>query len=87
MKKQELLQVKLFWLPIVAEIFFEGGAKSVSSYNELGEFDILPRHTNFITLISKNLTIIKPDNEKLSYQFERGVLEVSKNKINIFLGL
>jgi len=87
MKKQELLQVKLFWLPIVAEIFFEGEAKSVSSYNELGEFDILPRHTNFITLISKNLTIIKPDNEKLNYQFERGVLEVNKNKVNIFLGL
>ncbi len=87
MKKQELLQVKLFWLPIVAEIFFEGEAKSVSSYNKLGEFDILPRHTNFITLISKNLTIIKPDNEKLSYQFERGVLEVNKNKVNIFLGL
>jgi F0F1-type ATP synthase epsilon subunit len=85
--KEEFLEVKLFWLPIVAEIFFEGKAKSVSSKNKLGKFDVLPSHTNFITLISKNLTIITDKNKKIAYQFERGVLEVSTNKVNIFLGL
>lgn len=85
--KEELLEVKVFWLPIVAEIFFEGKAKSISSENKMGKFDILPRHTNFITLIFKNLTIITDKNKKITYQFERGVLEISKNKVNIFLGL
>ena len=86
-KKKELLEIKVFWLPIVAEIFFEGKAQTVSSQNKMGKFDILARHTNFITLIFENLTIVTPKNKKISYQFERGVLEVSENKINIFLGI
>lgn len=87
MKKEELLDVKLFWLPIVKEIYFEGKAKSISSKNRLGKFDILPRHTNFISLIFESLTIVTPEEKKITYQFKRGVLEVSANKVNIFLGL
>lgn len=87
MKEEELLDVKLFWLPIVKEIYFEGKARSISSQNRLGKFDILPRHANFITLIYENLTIVTPEEKKITYQFKRGVLEVSENKVNIFLGL
>ncbi len=86
-EKEEVLNVKLFWLPIIKEISFQGKAKSVSSKNTLGDFDILPKHTNFITLIFEKLTIVTPDRQKITYQFKRGVLEVSKNKVNIFLGI
>ena len=85
--KEAFLQVNVFWLPIVKEIFFQGKAETVSSENDLGCFDILPDHANFITFIFNNLSIITPDKKKLTYQFKRGVLEVSKNKVNIFLGL
>jgi F0F1-type ATP synthase epsilon subunit len=84
--KKELLEVKLFWLPIVKEVFYQGKAGAVSSQNKLGKFDILPKHTNFITLIFENLTILTPE-KKITYQFKRGVLEVSEDKVNIFLGL
>ena len=84
---KELLEVNIFWLPIVKEIFYQGKATAVSSQNKLGEFDILPKHTNFITLIFNNLSILTPDKKKTTYQFKRGVLEVAKNKVNIFLGL
>jgi F0F1-type ATP synthase epsilon subunit len=87
MKKRELLEVKIFWLPIKKEVFYQGKAEAVSSQNRLGKFDILPRHANFITLISKELTILTPAKNKISYQFERGVLIVSKNEVKIFLGL
>lgn len=86
-KKDVLLDISVFWLPIVSEIFYEGQAKSVSSKNKLGAFDILPQHTNFITLVFENITIITADRKKIQYQFERGVLEVNKNKVVIFLGL
>lgn len=85
--KKEYLEVKLFWLPIIERVSYEGMALVVSSKNKLGEFDILPKHTNFITLIFDNLIILTPDKKKISYQFKRGVLEVSENKVNIFLGL
>jgi F0F1-type ATP synthase epsilon subunit len=66
---------------------FEGQAEAVSSKNRLGKFDILPFHTNFITLIFGSLTVHTPDKKEIKYKFKRGVLEVSENKVNVFLGL
>ena len=87
MEKNEFLEVNVFWLPIIKEIFYQGRAETISSQNKLGDFDILPRHANFITLIFDNLSILTSDKKKLTYQFKRGVLEVNKNKVNVFLGL
>jgi len=86
-EKKEFLEVSVFWLPIIKEIFYQGKAEAVSSQNKLGKFDILPKHTNFISLIFNNILIFTPDKKKVAYQFKRGVLEVTKNKVNIFLGL
>lgn len=84
---KKLLQVKVFCAPVFKREPFKGEADAVSSRNRLGKFDILPEHTNFITLIFGDLTIHTADKKKIAYQFERGVLEVSENKVNIFLGL
>lgn len=84
---KKVLRVKVFCAPLIEKDPFRGEADAVSSQNKLGKFDILPEHTNFITLISDELTIHTADKKKVAYQFERGVLEVSENKVNIFLGL
>ncbi|MBC7074215.1 hypothetical protein H5T58_02400 [Candidatus Parcubacteria bacterium] len=83
---REKLKVKIFWFPATREVFFEGDAVSVSSQNRLGNFDVLPRHANFITLIFNKLTVTLPDGKILNYEFKRGVLEVRKNEVKIFLG-
>jgi len=87
MKKKPLLEVRIFCSPVIEKESFEGEAEAVSSQNRLGKFDILPEHTNFITLIFGTLIIYTPDKKNFAYQFERGVLEVSENKVNVFLGL
>lgn len=84
--KEKLLEVEVFWLPITKEVFFEGKAKSVSSENQLGKFDILPEHENFISLIFNELVIITDKGERLSYKFKKGVLKVAQNRVKIFLG-
>lgn len=84
--KKRILKVKIFWLPLTREVFFEGKVKSISSENPVGKFDVLPMHANFITLIFNQLTLITEKGEKISYQFKKGVLEVRENKVNIFLG-
>jgi len=84
--KKDFLRIKIFWLPTVKEIFYQGEAEVISSQNKLGKFDILPQHTNFITLIFDSLSIISPDKKKTTYQFKRGVLEVAEDNVNIFLG-
>lgn len=83
---EEYLDTKIFWIPVTKEVFFQGRVKSISSENRLGKFDVLPQHANFISLIFNELIIITEKNEKISYKFKKGVLEVSENKVNIFLG-
>lgn len=84
---KKLLEVKILCSPVIGKEPFKGKAEAVSSQNKLGRFDILPEHTNFITLIFGNLIIHTSDKKKFTYRFERGVLEVSENKVNVFLGL
>lgn len=85
--KEVSLKVRIFWPPAARKKMFEEEAEAVSSQNQLGKFDILPGHANFITFIFRNLTIHLKNKEKVSFEFERGVLEVSENKVNVFLGL
>lgn len=88
MAKAAFLEVKVFCSPLIGKEGFRGKAEAVSSQNRLGRFDILPEHANFISLIFGNLTIQTfPDKKKITYQLERGVLEASENRVNVFFEL
>lgn len=66
--------------------FFEGDAKSLTAVNESGEFDILPGHHNFITmLLSCDVRVITADNESEVIPILRGLLHVKQDKLIIFL--
>lgn len=68
-------------------IFYDGKAKAVTSYNAKGKFDILEEHVNFISIITTGITIYKEDNTTQEFKISTGVLKVSKNSIEIFLGI
>jgi F0F1-type ATP synthase epsilon subunit len=67
--------------------YFEGNAHSITSYNQKGKFDILPTHTNFITLIEKILQIRKRDGSLQEIPVDNGVLRVANNQVDIYLGI
>lgn len=87
MKENKLLDVKIFWSPVLEKEPLQEKAEVVSSKNHLGDFDILPDHVNFISLISKKITLHFSQKKKETYEFERGVLEVSNNAVRVFLGI
>lgn len=68
-------------------VFFNSPAKAVTSYNARGKFDILEEHVNFISIITKGITIYKDDNSIQEFKISTGVLKVSRNTIEIFLGI
>ncbi len=84
---KDLLSVNVYFPIFMKKRNFSGKAFSVSSKNEMGDFDILPYHSNFITLIFDEVIIRTPDNEEVEYDFKRGVLKVSSNEVKIFLGI
>lgn len=68
------------------KVYFDGEAYSVSAENETGPFDILPRHHNFMTLLSPcviNVRGTRGGEEKITIQ--RGIMHVKADQVIVFL--
>lgn len=65
-------------------VLFDGQVTAVSSYNDVGLFDVMPLHENFICLV-KNKVILHNLNEKKELKIEKGILKVKNNKVDIYL--
>ena len=68
--------------------YYEGLAFSVSAENTTGAFDVLPKHHNFITLLSAcELTIRTVDNKYQKIQISGGLMHVKADKVVVFLDI
>ncbi len=66
---------------------FSGEISSLSSYNEKGRFDVLERHANFISLISKSLMFRIKDGEEKEIKIDNGVMRVLGNRVEVYVGV
>jgi len=60
---------------------------AVTSKNQKGVFDVLPEHENFITIIKDFVIVHKKQKDKQEIKIGTGVLKVTNNIVNIFLGM
>jgi F0F1-type ATP synthase epsilon subunit len=68
------------------KVYFDGPALSISAANQVGPFDILPHHRNFITLLeASDLTVRQPDNADFKMPINKGVMHVKADEVKIFL--
>ena len=68
-------------------VLYEGSARAFSSLNEIGKFDILSMHSNFVTTIQEKITIHLTGGSEKEINIENGVLRVKENKIEVYLGI
>lgn len=68
-------------------IYLETDCAAISSRNILGEFNILPFHTNYISNINDNLLLEMMDGKKNEIPVQMGVVRVSDNKMDVYLVL
>lgn len=68
-------------------IIFEGYVKALTSINDRGLFDILPFHTNFISIIKEKIIIHKEDGTQQEIPIDAGVLKQLNNTVQVFLGI
>ena len=66
---------------------FEGAVRAVTSYNDAGEFDVLPLHENFISLIKRHLKIFPKTGEAINIPLQIGVLKVNSGKVDVYIGI
>lgn len=66
--------------------YFEGLADSISAANGTGDFDILPGHHKFLTLLSKCDIEIRTGGEELDkISISMGIMYVLADRVTVFL--
>src|SRR5437764_820185 len=68
-------------------VIFEGEAQRISSFNEVGPFDVLPMHANFISILNKQLVLFHENQKIKELPIEQAVMKVKGDQIHIFLGI
>lgn len=70
------------------KVYYDDDAASLSAVNKTGPFDILPKHKNFMTLVSPCNIVVraigKPD---FSLPVTRAVMHVKADKVTVFLDI
>lgn len=69
------------------QLLFQDYAKALTSQNDKGIFDILPKHANFISLIKSFVRVHKRDGTSQDFTIEDGLLKIADDKVNIYLGI
>lgn len=67
------------------QLILDAEAQSVTSKNTQGNFDILPLHANFITVIENEPIVIHTkEGKSLIFAFPFAVIFASNNQVNIY---
>ena len=82
--KKSIMDVKVY-APF--QVFFEGKAFSLSAVNEVGLFDILPHHHNFICMLVPGKVVVQPadGSEKKIIKVSRALMHVKADRVVVFM--
>lgn len=70
------------------KVYFEGLALSVSAASRTGNFDILPKHHNFITLLTPcDLTVRVEGQDDQIIPISGGIMHVKADQVTVFLDI
>ena len=67
------------------KVYYDDVANSISAVNATGPFDILPKHHNFMTLLSEGDIIVRSDNGEDKISITRGIMHVKADDVVVFL--
>jgi F0F1-type ATP synthase epsilon subunit len=82
---QLTMHVKLY-TPL--KVYYDGQALSVSANNQVGPFDVLPHHRNFITLLAPgSITVRAPGKKDLVLPIDKGIMHVRTDDVKVFLDI
>ncbi|OGM10673.1 hypothetical protein A2159_02455 [Candidatus Woesebacteria bacterium RBG_13_34_9] len=69
-------------------IVYEGEVIAITSYNDVGKFDVLAKHANFISLIFRGIYITEkygiPEKEII---FNNALVKVKDNIAEVYIGV
>lgn len=69
------------------ELHYDGEALAVSATNKVGNFDILPGHADFFSMLEPGDIIIETGKEPLTVPASNGIITVRDNEVMIFVNM
>jgi F0F1-type ATP synthase epsilon subunit len=67
--------------------YYEGPAKGVSAANQVGEFDVLPGHANFFSVLVPGEVVIDTDKEPVVFNISNGIITVRNDEVMLFVNM
>lgn len=68
-------------------VYFEGLADSVTAVNKVGQFDILPGHADFFSIINPGEVLIETGANPTSFYIKNGIITVRDNEVLLFVNI
>jgi len=68
-------------------IYYEGPATAVTAINQVGEFDILPGHADFFSMLIGCEVIIETSAEPVKFTISNGIITVRDNEVMLFVNV
>jgi F0F1-type ATP synthase epsilon subunit len=70
------------------EVYYEGSAAVVSAANAVGQFDVLPGHADFFSMLIPCEVIIEVDGkDPVKFNITSGMLTVRDDKVLLFANM
>lgn len=68
------------------KVYFDGDAYSISARNEVGPFDILPHHHNFLCmLVPSTISVQTVQGTKEMIKISRALMHVKADRVVVFV--
>ena len=68
-------------------VYYEGPAESVSATNKVGQFDILPGHADFFSVLNPGEIIIETLTDTVTFDITNGIVTARDNEIMLFVNI
>ncbi len=65
-------------------VFYEGVADVLSAENPVGQFDILPGHADFFSVLTPGEVVITHNEKPISFNIDNGILTVRDDEVYLF---
>lgn len=68
-------------------IYFEGPARMVSAANSVGDFDVLPGHADFFSIMTPGNVFIEADKGNAEFKISNGIISVMGADVVLFVNI
>ncbi len=68
-------------------IHYEGAATAVSASNDVGNFDILPGHADFFSILTPGEVIIETATDPIAFNITNGIIAVRDGEVMLFVNM